>query len=90
MAHKKWTPEVIAGGAAPDRNPVTARFGRRLDQFVAEYAKRHPELGADEALIVIMQFAAGFAVTRGIPLSDYTRGSGELYSMEDAARRGGA
>lgn len=86
---RKWKPEVIVGGGKPkpvDPNPMTSAFGHALDRFVADWYKRHPELNQDEALIVLMQHAAGVAVTRGCPEIDYVRCSTELYQMEHSAR----
>ena len=89
MSHKKWKPEVITGQAAPkppDPDPVTAAFGRAVDRFVAAYYRTHKELNQDAALIVLMQYTAGDAITRGCPEPDYVRRLTELYRIERAAR----
>ena len=87
---RKWKPEVIAGGGQPkpvDPDPITSAFGHALDKFVAEWCKRHPELDKNAALIVLMQYTAGVAVTQGCPEMDYVRCSTDLYQMEQTARR---
>lgn len=89
MSHKKWKPEVIAGDAQPkptDPDPVTSRFGHSVDRFVAAYYRTHKELDQDAALIVLLQYVAGVAVTRGCPEDDFVRCLVELYRMELAAR----
>jgi hypothetical protein len=86
---RKWKPEVIIGGGEPkpqDPNPMTSDFGHAVDKFVAGWYKRHPQLDQDAALIVLMQYVAGLAVTRGCPEIDYVRCSTDLYQMEAQAR----
>lgn len=89
---RKWRPRVIVGGAQSpsvnpdDPNPVTSKFGHRLDEFVKNYLRAVPQLTADQALVVIMQFTAGLAVVRGCPEPDFVRLMGELYQSEQAAR----
>lgn len=89
MSHKKWKPEVIAGEAPPeppDPDPVTSRFGHAVDRFVASYYRTHKELNQDAALIVLLQYVAGVAITRGCPEDDFVRCLVDLYRMEREAR----
>lgn len=89
MSHKKWKPEVITGQAQPkppDPDPVTARFGHSVDRFVAAYFRTHKELNQDAALIVMMQYVAALAITRGCPEDDFVRCLVDLYRMERDAR----
>lgn len=89
MSHKKWKPEVIAGEGkpkAPDPDPITGAFGHSIDRFVANYYRTHKELDQDAALIVLMQYVAGVAITRGCPEDDFVRCLVDLYRMERDAR----